>query len=509
MGTLLSRILGVVRDLVFAAMIPVAGTDLFFDAFTIPNALRGLLAEGAMTSALVPVYAEVRAKEGQAEATRFYASFRGLMMLLLVLVSAFGVLLARPIATAYGAGFGADPARFETFVSLTRLVFPYILFMGLAALGAGVLNAHQRFLVPSAAPALLNVAFILAPFLLVPLVVALGLPEILALGVAALLGGALQVLAQWPSLHRLGLLGLPRLEASDPYVKKAFRLLIPLTLGLGIYQLNVMMSRLFASYLPEGSLSFLYYAQRLVEIPQGMFGVAIASAALPMLAELRARGDREGVLAAFRDALSLVLFVALPLSAILIALGHPIVVVLFARGAFGADAAIETGRSLAYQAAGVAAIASVRVLVPVFHAHNETRLPLLGGAANLVAFVAVASWLSPLGHVGIAIAISVAGFVQCAVLLALLRRRLGRLGLSRLVSPVLRVSLASLVAALLGWGVARLGAWSEGGNRLENVLVLALALGVAGAAFLAIAAALGVPELARVRARLEARLRRS
>lgn len=508
-GTLLSRILGVARDQVFAATIPIAWTDLFFDAFTIPNALRGLLAEGAMTSALVPVYAEVREKEGPDAAKRFYAGFRGAMLALLLVVSALGVLFARPIATAYGAGFAEDPERFEAFVTLTRIVFPYILFMGIAALGAGVLNAHGRFAVPAAAPGLLNVAFVLAPFVLVPPLVAAGQPSILALGIAAIVGGVLQVVAQWPSLRAIGMPTMPRFDLTDPHVRKAFRLLLPLTLGLGIYQLNVMMSRLFTSFLPDGAMSYLYYAQRLVEIPQGMFGVAIASAALPTLAALRAKGDREGVLVTFREALSLAMFVAFPLSTILAALGHPIVVVLFSRGEFHADAALETGRSLAWQAAGVWAIASVRVLVPVFHAHNETRLPLWGGAANLVVFVASGFVLSrALGHVGIAMAISLAGVAQCLVLAVLLRRKLGALGLWAMLPALARTALASVLAGAAGWGVARLGAWDRGGNDLTNVGVLALALLASGVVFLAVAAALGAPELTRVTAAVKRRFLR-
>jgi putative peptidoglycan lipid II flippase len=508
-GTLLSRVLGVARDQVFAATIPIAWTDLFFDAFTIPNALRGLLAEGAMTSALVPVYAEVRETEGPDAAKRFYAGFRGVMLALLLLVSGLGVVFARPIATAYGAGFAEDPERFEAFVTLTRIVFPYILFMGVAALGAGVLNAHGRFAVPAAAPGLLNVAFVLAPFVLVPPLVAAGQPPILALGIAAIVGGVLQVVAQWPSLRAIGMPSMPRFDLADPHVRKAFRLLLPLTLGLGIYQLNVMMSRLFTSYLPDGAMSYLYYAQRLVEIPQGMFGVAIASAALPTLAALRAKGDREGVLSTFREALSLAMFIAFPLSTILAALGHPIVVVLFSRGEFDAAAALETGRSLAWQAAGVWAIASVRVLVPVFHAHNETRLPLWGGAANLVVFVVSGFFLSrALGHVGIAMAISLAGVAQCLVLAALLRRKLGALGLSAMVPALARTALASAVAAAAGWGVAHLGAWDRGGNDLTNLAVLALALAASGLVFVAIAAALGAPELARVTAAVKRRFPR-
>jgi putative peptidoglycan lipid II flippase len=508
-GTMLSRVLGVARDQVLAATIPTAWTDLFFDAFTIPNALRGLLAEGAVSSALVPVYSEVREREGTEAAKRFYAGFRGAMLVVLLAVSAIGVLCARPIATAYGAGFADDPERFEAFVTLTRIVFPYILFMGLAALGAGVLNAHGHFAVPAAAPALLNVSFVLAPFVLVPPLLASGQPAIFALGIAALVGGVLQVVAQWPALRAVGMPSLPRLDLSDTQVRKAFRLLLPLTLGLGVYQLNVMMSRLFTSYLPEGAMSYLYYAQRLVEIPQGMFGVAIASAAMPTLAALRAKGDREGMLATFREALSLAMFVAFPLSAVLAALGHPIVVVLFSRGEFGADAALETGRSLAWQAAGVWAVASVRVLVPVFHAHNETRLPLWGGAANLVVFVASGFFLSrALGHVGIAIAISLAGTVQCLVLGALLRRKLGALGLRSMLPALARSALASLLAGAAGWGVARLGAWERGGNDPSNLAVLSLALLVSALVFLGLGAALGAPELARLTARLRRRLRR-
>jgi putative peptidoglycan lipid II flippase len=256
-------------------------------------------------------------------------------------------------------------------------------------------------------------------------------------------------------------------------------------------------------------MSYLYYAQRLVEIPQGMFGVAIASAALPTLAALRAKGDREGVLVTFREALSLAMFVAFPLSTILAALGHPIVVVLFSRGEFDARAALETGRSLAWQAAGVWAIASVRVLVPVFHAHNETRLPLWGGAANLVVFVASGFVLSrALGHVGIAMAISLAGVAQCLVLAVLLRRKLGALGLWAMLPALARTALASVLAGAAGWGVARLGAWDRGGNDLTNVGVLALALLASGVVFLAVAAALGAPELTRVTAAVKRRLLR-
>lgn len=507
-GTLLSRVLGVVRDQVLAATFSTAWTDLFFDAFVIPNALRGLLAEGAVNSALLPVYAQVRSEEGDEAAKRFYASFRGAMMALLALVSIVGVLAARPLAHAYGDGFASDPERFEAFVGLTRIVFPYIFFMGVAALGAGLLNAHERFAVAAAAPALLNVAFVVAPFA-VPVVIGLGWPPVYALGAAVLLGGALQMIAQWPSLAQIGAPTWPRFDLGDPRVRRALALLLPLTLGLGIYQLNVMLSRQFASYLPEGALSYLYYAQRFVEIPQGMFAVAISSAAIPALTALRAKGDHAGVLRTYHEALSLGLFIALPISALLVVLGHPLLVVLLQRGHFDAEDAIQAGASLAAQSAGVWAVASVRVTVPVFYAYGQTRKPLWGSAANLATFAIVAALLArTMGHVGIAVAISVAGVVQLVVLVALLRRELGPLGLGKVVAGAWRTAVASGLAALVGAMIARLGHWERGGNDLGNVAVLGGSLAAAGVVFLGVAALLGTPELARARGAVERRLRR-
>lgn len=509
-GTLISRVLGVVRDQVFAAYFTRDLTDLFFDAFTIPNALRGLLAEGAVTNALVPVYTELRTKQGDEAGRRFYASFRGTMLVILALVSVLGVLLARPIAHAYGGGFAEDPARFETFVTLTRLLFPYIFLMGLAALGAGALNAHDKFAVPAAAPALLNVAFALAPLVFVPIAVALDQPPILALGVAALVGGVLQVVAQWPSLRAIGMPTWPRFDWGNPDVKRALRLLIPLTLGLGVYQLNVMMARLFGSYLEEGAISFLYYAQRLVEIPQGMFAVAVATAALPKLTKMRAEGNEAGLRATFHESLSLGLFLAIPLSAALVVLALPIVTVLFARGAFDATSATETARSLAYQAIGVSAVVGVRVTVPMFQAHQDTRTPLVGSATNLVVFVA-AAWLlgRSMGHSGIATAISLAGIAQCAVLMWLLRRKLGTLALGAVVSGSLRTLVAALLASAAARAVCTFGAWERGGNDLTNIAVFVAAGATFGVVFALLASLMRVPELERAKSALMRRFRRT
>lgn len=508
-GTLVSRVLGAGRDAVFAACFPVDATDAFFVAFTIPNALRGLLADGAVSSAFIPTYTDVRAKEGDEAAKTFYARLSGAMLAVLALVSVAGVVAAPALVTAYAEGYADDPELFATTVTLTRIVFPYIFFMGAAALGTGILNAHQRFAVPALAPALLNVALIAAPFVLVAPAAALGLPPIASLAIAAIAGGVLQMVAQWPALARLGAFSMPRIALSDPRVRRALALLGPLAIGLGIYQVNVMLSRLFTSYLPAGAQSYLYYGQRLVEIPQGMFALAIASAALPTLADLHSRGQTEELKKVFSFALRSSLFVGVPATVLLVALAEPIVSVLFQRGAFDRHDALETARSLAWQGAGVWAIACVRVVVPMFYAHGDTRTPLAGSATNLVAFVGLALALrGAMGHAGIAVAISAAGVVQLLVLMVLLRRKLGRLGLGAVAKSAGRIGVGALAMGAAGLGVAQLGQWARGGNDLRNLAVLAAAGLAATAAYAIVLRLFRAPELDDLVAALRRRARR-
>jgi putative peptidoglycan lipid II flippase len=492
-GILVSRFLGALRDVVIAATFAVGLTDAFFMAFTIPNALRVLFGEGAASGAFVPVLTEAREREGNARAATVFGGLMRMMVPILVLVTLLGIVFASPVVLAYASGFDAE--RFELTVEMTRWVFPYIFLMGVAALVTAALHSRKSFTAPALSPALLNVALVLACLLAVPALHALGLPAWYALAGGVLLGGVLQVAAQWPALRRLGFGLLAPGSLRDPYVRKAMRLLAPLLLSLGVYQLNLIFSRQFASHLGRGPVSWLWYAQRLVEIPQGMFALAIASAALPSLSEIVARGDREQGLELFRATLRMTLFVAIPSTVALAVLALPIVAVLFGHGAFSSTDVQETAYALVFLAAGIWAIAAVRTVVPMFHAHNDTKAQVVASLMNLVVF-ATASWLlmGSMRHAGLTLATSLAGVAQLGVLLALLRRRTGRLGLGRVVAASLRMGVASAVMGGVLFALTFSRPWLTDAMAPVQLLLLTLSLVLGGLSYLGVAHVLGVEE---------------
>ncbi len=507
-GTLTSRILGAVRDAVVAAVFALGATDAFWLAFTIPNALRVLLGEGAVSAAFVPVFTEVREREGMARAKEFYRNLVGAMAVVLLVVTLAGMAGAPWLVKGYAWGFQRDEALFETTVALTRLLFPYIFLMGISALMMGALYASKRFAAPAFAPVWLNICLIGAALLLAPMLVEFGWPAIFALAIGALLGGTLQIVAQLPSLRKEKLIVRPRIGFGDIYVRKCARLMVPLMAGLGVYQLNVLLSRLFASFLPTGSVSYLYYGQRLAEIPQGMFALAIASAALPSLSDAVAKGDEEEAKRLFRHAFRLSLFVAVPATVALAVLAEPAATVFFGRGHYDAAAIHETTRSLVWQASGIWAVASVRTIVPMFHAHNDTRTPVIASAFNLVVFVGLSlALMGPMQHAGLAAATTAAAVTQLVALLWLLRRRSGDLGMAEVRSSALRVLVASGVMGGVVWAGASFGQWEDGGNDPRNLAVFGVTVVVGLGTYLAVAAALGSPELRDLKAAIRRRVR--
>ena len=470
-GTLASRLLGLARDMALAAIFTRAETDAFFTAFRIPNALRQLLGEGAVSSAVVPVLSRKIETEGQDGARAFFARARGISLVSLLVVTALGVLFAEPLTELFGAGYHAQPGQFERTVSLTRTVFPYIFFMGSAALGMAALNANKRFAVAAFAPALLNVAFLATAFLLPAVFRGAGVDVAQVIVVGALLGGALQVAAQWPALKAIGYLGRPVLDLRDPSVREMLRRIAPMTFGIGVYYIDLTLSTRFLSELGEGAQSYFMWASRVCDFPQGIFVLALSTAALPSLSTFAARGEMGELGKTCAHGLKLSLFVAIPSSLALVALAEPLVVVLFRRGHFQAEAARETARALVWQGGAVWTVATVRQLVPVFHALGDTRTPVVVSALDLLVFIALALGLrGPLGHVGISVAVAGSSFVQMVLLFLAVRRRLPDLHLREIGQSVGRTALSSMIAAVGAWGAADLLSGAVGDGPVERLL---------------------------------------
>jgi len=456
-GTLFSRLLGLIRDQVIAATFTRAATDAFFIAFTIPNVLRQLLAEGAVQSAVLPVLARTREQEGDAAAQSAFRALRGLSLSVLTLVTLAGMYFAPELVFLFAGGFRAHPGQYERTVELTRWVFPYIFFMGTAALGVAALNTHKRFVVTAFAPALLNVAFIACALALAGPLSERGVDPTLALALGALIGGVLQVVAQWPSLKAIGYLELPRLDLKHPGVRDALTRMGPVLIGIGVYYLDVVIARRLLSEQDVGAQSYFGWALRLCDFPQGIFVMALQTATLPSLAALAARGEHAELERTFAFGMRLALFVGIAATVLVAALAQPLVVLIFERGEFDALSSRETARALLAQGLGIWMVAAVRQLVGVYYALGDTRTPVMVAAFDLLVFVALAIGLrAPLGHVGISLAVSGASLAQMLLLWWLLRRKFEQLhsreiGVSMLKTCAAAVPAACLARGLAGW----------------------------------------------------------
>ena len=494
--TLFSRILGLVRDAVVAACFPKGSTDAFFVAYTIPNVLRRLLAEGALTVAFIPVFTETLEKEGHEAGRRFLSSMFGAVLLVLSVIVALGVAGSPWLVKAFAFGLSADSAKFTLAVLLTRVMFLFLLTVGLTALAMGVLNTLRHFAAPALAPLVLNI-FIISIVLAGRGVMAdLGLPGITALAIGLVVGGFGQVGLQVPFLGHKGMLVRPRLGLTHPGVIKVGMLMLPAVFGLAIYEVNVILSRQFASFLPEGSISYLYYAARLIEFPMGIFAVAMATVAMPNLSSCATAGDMDGLKETYRHALRMVFFIILPASAGLGVLAVPLTSVLFQRGQFSHDMAVETAVTLLGFLGGLWAGAGVRQTVPVFYAMQDTRTPVKVAAVSLTVYAVVALLLyRPLATFGLGLAVACSSVANFGTLLWLLRRRLGPLGLGEVLSSVIRSAAASAGCAAGAWFVAGYGVWAEGGNAPRNYAVLMAAVLVGVAVYASLCKVLRVPEL--------------
>ena len=507
LGTLASRVLGFVRDQAIAALFNTDARDAWFNAFLIPNSLRAILAEGGVSSAVVPILTEVRAREGEEAAQIFFAKVRGLSLTALVIASAVGAIGAPWIIDHYLPGLHARPAVFDLTVSLTRVVFPFLFFMGTAALGMAALNTHRRFLVPAFAPGLLNVGLLLAMGVLPGPLARAGIDPTFALAIGALAGGAMQVAMQMPALRAIGYLDRPRSWFGDPRVRKLVKRLAPLLLGQGIYYVDLIVCRgLLADSVP-GAASWFVLAQRVCDFPQGIFVMALQAATIPSLASLALLEDKRELGRTFAYALRLSLFVSVPFSALFIALADPLIVAFFQRGEFSSHEAHQTALALIAQGAGMWTVTTARQLVPVFYALGDTRTPVVVSVIDLLALIAIAYGLTPsMGHVGVSIAVSGSSFVQIACLWACLAYRLRFLDGATTARSVGKTVAASLVAGFGAWGAARILTTRLPAGWFARLVPGSIGVAVFVVLFLAVGWALRSEELAALAAGVRRKL---
>jgi putative peptidoglycan lipid II flippase len=489
LATLLSRVLGYARDMALAAVFgagPV--TDAFLVAFRIPNLLRRLLAEGALATAVIPVLGESLARDSREAFHRLTRAVAGAGVITLTVAAGLGMLLSPWVVRVMTPGWAGDPATEALAVWLTRLMFPYLVLVGLAALASGILNVHHRFFSAALAPAILNVSMILGALFLSARIE----PPITALAVGVLAGGLGQFLVQVPELGRLGVPLAPSAEWRHPAVMTIARRLVPVTFGLAGAQVTVLVNTILASLLPQGSVSYLYYADRVMEFPLGVFGIALATASLPTMSAQAARGEHQELRGTLAFTLRLATFVAVPAALGLLVLGTPIVRLLFERGSFSAAESAATARALAAYAVGLPAFSATRIAAQVFYALGDTRTPVIIGLGAVAVNVVLALGLMwPLGHAGLALASSLSAYVQLALLLGVLRRRLGSLG-----ARPMRRSLGRTLAAAAPLTVWCAWIGPAGGPDLASAARTGLAIAGGAALFIAAAALLRAPELA-------------
>ena len=485
-ATLASRILGYSRDIVLARAFGAGPlTDAFFVAFRIPNLLRRLLAEGALSTAIIPVFGETLAKDGPASFARMIRAVAGVGTLVLAAVSLVGMLLAPAIVAVMAPGWKVDRELFDLAVTLTRVMFPYLLLVGLAALAMGALNTHHRFFTAALAPAILNIAMIAAVLGLGPHMS----PPIMALAIGVLVGGLGQFVVQLPELRRIGVPLVPALDWSHPAVRQIAHRLWPAVFSLAAVQITVVVNTLLASLLRGGTVSYLYYADRVMEFPLGVFGIALATAVLPGMSAQAARGELAALTSTLTFALRLSAFIAVPAAVGLVAVSEPVVRLLFERGEFGAAESVFTAQALVGYAVGLPAFSATRIAAQTFYALGDTRTPVLVGFAAVAANVLFAlSLMWPLEHMGLALASSLSSYVNLVGLAWLLRRRLGRIGAREIARSLARTIGAS--AALLAWCLWAVRAF--GGGATGTIAA------IAGGAliYVAVALALRAPEAA-------------
>jgi len=493
--TMTSRVAGLARDIVIASFMGASdNADAFLVAFKIPNFLRRLFAEGAFSQAFIPVLAEYKAAGSTAATKALIDHVAGVLGGSLLFITAIAMLGAPLIAMLFAPGFVSQPEKFQLTSDMIRITFPYLFLISMTGFFGAILNSFGRFAVPAFAPVYLNLSLIFAALVAAPW---FDVP-VVALAWGVLLAGVVQLLSLLPSLYRIGLVPRPRWDTSDKGVRQILKLMVPALFGVSVSQINLLLGTVIASFLPTGSVSWLYYSDRLTELPLGIFGIAIATVILPNLAAHRASARKEHFSGTLDWAMRWVLLFGLPAALALIMLAEPILITLFKHGAMTARDVNMSSLSLQALSLGLLALMLIKIWAPGFYAHMDTATPVKIGimsmAANMVMnllFVLPLMHLWNIGHVGLALATSLAAMLNATLLL----RGLLRAGFYtfapgwRLFMMRLLVASVCMVATLL-WLGSDTATWLEW-HWQRRVLMLSLLCGAGAGVYFGVLALLG------------------
>jgi putative peptidoglycan lipid II flippase len=472
---MVSRVLGYARDFLIARIFGASlVTDAFFVAFKIPNLLRRMFAEGAFSQAFVPILAGYRGTHSEQETRSLIDSVATLLFLALVATALLGMAAAPLIVYVTAPGFASDPEKFALTVQLLRVTFPYILFISLVALAAGILNTWNRFSVPAITPALLNVSFIVGAAFLAPYFD----PPVMVLAWAVFAGGVLQLAFQVPFLARLGLLPRWRLDLSHPGLRRILLLMAPAAFGVSVGQISILINQVFASFLITGSVSWLYYADRLMELPAGVLGVAAGTILLPSLSKYNAQAKHDEYARLLDWGLRITVLLAVPSAVGLAVLAVPLITSLFHYGRFGVEDVWMTRQAVVAYSVGLVGLIAVKILAPGFYARQNVVTPVKIGILTLLATQLMnLAFIGPLKHAGLALAIGLGACLNAGLLYRGLRKSGAYTPAPGWAMFLAKVAAAVAVMALALWAVMGGTQWwleAHGARKLPAVIGLVI-----------------------------------
>lgn len=448
-----SRILGLVRDQVLAYYFGAGDAmDAFRMAFRIPNVVRDLFAEGAMSAAFVPTFTRELTREGKPRAWRLANSVITALVLVTGVLVVLGIVYAEPLVRLYAEGYETVPGKLELTVFMARIMTPFLTLVAVAAVFMGMLNALGHFFVPALSPAMFNVATIVLIVALFPYADRLGVSPIVLVAFATLVGGLGQLAIQWRPLRHEGYRYRPMLDVRDPALGRVLMLMGPGTVGMAATQINVFVNAHFAAAEGTGAMSWLDYAFRVMYLPIGLFGVSIAAASTPALSRLAAQDNTAAMRSTVASAIGLMLALNIPAALGLIALATPIIALIFERGQFTATDTAATARALQFYAVGLIGYSVVRIVSPAFYALHKSRIPVIASIASVIVNVVLAIYLVRImGFAGLALGTSIAAIFNAAIQLVMLRRELGGIEAGRIAVGFVKTVVAATAMAAAAW----------------------------------------------------------